>query len=163
MFCLACVLFPDSSHRVAKQLISEPYQGEKDLLEDIKNHIFTEYHLNFLARLNEFKRTTNSPQKGIGVTISEKNKEMFEKTREILTSIIKCLKFCGRQGIGLRGHRDNNNTSSFNNGNFKELLEFRANSGDNTLRKHLDAGKRNTMYTSKITQNDLLECIKEFI
>ena len=23
-----------------------------------------------------------------------------------------------------------------NNGNFKELLEFRANSGDNTLRKH---------------------------
>ena len=77
-------------------------------------------------------------------------------------SVLKCLEFCGRQGIGLRGHRDYNTTSSFNNGNFKELLEFRANSG-NTLRKHLDAGKRNAMCTSKTTQNDLLECIKELI
>ena len=36
---------------------------------------------------------------------------------------------------------------------FKEILELRANSSDNTLRKHLDAGKRNAMYTSKTTQN----------
>ena len=36
------------------------------------------------------------------------------------------------------------------------------NSGDNTLKKHLDAGKRNAMHTSKTTQNDLLEYIKKF-
>ena len=54
-------------------------------------------------------------------------------------------------------------TSSFNNAKFKELLEFRADLSDNTLRKHLDAGKRNAMFTSKTTQNDLLECMKEFI
>ena len=66
-------------------------------------------------------------------------------------------------GIDLRAHRDDSTTISLNNGNLKELLEFRANSGNNTLRKHLDAGKRNAMYTSKTTQNDLLECIKEFI
>ena len=68
-----------------------------------------------------------------------------------------------RKRIGLRGHGNNKTTSSFNNGNFKKLLEFRANSGDNTLRKHLDAGKRNAMYISKTTQNDLLDCIKKFI
>ena len=73
------------------------------------------------------------------------------------------MEFCGRQGIGLRAHRDDNITISLNNVNLKELLEFRANSGNNTLRKHLDAVKRNAMYTSKTTQNDLLECIKEFI
>ena len=109
-----------------------------------------------MVRLNEFFRRMNSPENGISVKISGKNKEKFEKYREILTSIIKCLEFCGRQGIGLRGHRDDNTTSSFNNGNFKELLEFRANSGDNTLGKHLDPGKRYAMYPSKITQNDLL-------
>ena len=80
-----------------------------------------------------------------------------------MTSIIKCLEFRGRKRIGLRGHGNNKTTSSFNNGNFKKLLEFRANSGDNTLRKHLDAGKRNAMYTSKTSQNDLLDCIKKFI
>ena len=78
-------------------------------------------------------RTTNYPEKDIGITISGKNKEKFEENREILMSIIKCLEFCGRQGLGLRGHRDDNITSSFSNGNFKELLEFRVNSGDNTL------------------------------
>ena len=36
------------------------------------------------------------------------------------------------------------------------------NSGDNTLKKHLDAGKRNPMHTSKTAQNDLLEYIKKF-
>ena len=96
-----------------------------------------------MTRLNEFMRTMNNPVKGIGVTISVKNKEEFEENREILMSIIKCLEICGRQGIGLRGHTDDNTPSGFNNGKFKELLEFRANSGDNTLRKHLDAGKRN--------------------
>ena len=57
-----------------------------------------------MARLNELMRTTNNPEKGIGVTISGENKEKFEENREILTSIIKCLEFCGRQGICLRGH-----------------------------------------------------------
>ena len=75
----------------------------------------------------------------MGLQYREKIRKSLKK-KEILTSIIKCLEFCVRQGIGLRSHRNENTTSSFNNGNFKELLEFRRNSGDNILRKHLDAG-----------------------
>ena len=37
-------------------------------------------------------------------------------------STIKSLEFCGRQGIGFRGHKDDNTTSSFSDGKFKELL-----------------------------------------
>ena len=80
------VLSPDSSHRVAIQLISEPYQDWKDLLEDIRNHAFNEYHLNSTTRLNEFFKQTNNPEKDIGVAISRKNKEKFEENREILMS-----------------------------------------------------------------------------
>ena len=87
-----------------------------------------------MVRINEFMRRMNSPEKGIDVTMQGKNKEKCEENREILTSIIKCLEFCGRQGIGLRGHRDENTTSNFNNDNFKKLLEVIANSGDNTIR-----------------------------
>ena len=79
MFCLACVLFPVSSHRVVKQVISEPYKDRKDLLEYIKNQTFTEYHLNSMARLNEFIGTMNKPEKGIGVTISGKEKKTLKK------------------------------------------------------------------------------------
>ena len=70
VFCLACVLFPDSSHGVAKHLMPEPYQDWKDLLEDIENHAFTEYHINSTARLNELMRTMKHPENCIGVTIS---------------------------------------------------------------------------------------------
>ena len=126
MFCLACVLFPDTSHRVAKQVLYEPYQDWKDLLEDIKNHAFTECYLNSMTRLNELMRTTNNPGKGLDVTKSGKNIEKFEENKEIWMYFIKCLEFCGRQAIGLRGHRDKNTTSSFNSGNFKDLFKFRA-------------------------------------
>ena len=75
VFYLLCVLFPDISHQVAKQLIYEPYQDWKDLLEDIKNHPFTEYYLNSMVRLNQFMKTMNNPEKVIGVAI--KNQKNF--------------------------------------------------------------------------------------
>ena len=107
MVCFAQLVF-QYTHRVAKQLISEPYQDWENIHEDIKNHAVIEYHLNSMTQLNKFMRTMNNPEKGIGVTISEKDKEKFEENREILTCIIKCLEFYGRLGIGLKDHRDDN-------------------------------------------------------
>ena len=70
--------------------------------------------------------------------------------------MLKCLEFCGRQGIALRGH-------SFNKGNFKALLALRVNAGDKVLEHHLETCARNATYTSKTTQNELLLCVKEFL
>ena len=53
-----------------------------------------------MARLNKFMRIMNNPEKGTGVKILGKNKEKFEENREILTSVINCLEFCWKQGIG---------------------------------------------------------------
>ena len=44
LFCIACVLFPDKSHRRPKKLITEPYQNWKDALNDLKNHAVCDYH-----------------------------------------------------------------------------------------------------------------------
>ena len=32
--------------------------------------------------------------------------ELVEKNREYISSIISAIKYCGRQGIALRGHQD---------------------------------------------------------
>ena len=73
-----------------------------------------------MLQLSEFIETLSNPEKDISVTILRKNRENFEENREILMSIIKCLEFCGRQGIGFKGEREDNATSSFNNGLFQK-------------------------------------------
>lgn len=50
---------------------------------------------------------------------------------------------------------------SLNHGNFKALLDFRIDSGDIALENHLKTCAKNATYISKITQNELLDCIRE--
>lgn len=112
-----------------------------------------------------FKQTHTNPARQIDLNISEETSVRVETNRQVLFAILKSLIYCGRQGISLRGHRDDDTEkcSSFNHGNFKELLKFRADAGDNILEQHLASCAKNTSYTSKTTQNELLLCIKEFM
>ena len=95
---------------------------------------------------------------------------LIEKNRHVLKSILKCIEFCGRRGITLRGHRDNDtqidtaekDSHHTNTGNFKELIRFQIDSGDSILEEHLRNCPKNATYVSKM-QNELLLCIKMFI
>lgn len=156
LYCLACVLFPDSSHRRPKKLITEPYSNWKDALADLKFHAGCSYHLSYMSRLMAFKQTFS-----IRFNMNDETAVRVLKNRQILYSIVKSIIFCGRQRIALMGHRDDDTEkcSSFNHGNFKELLRFRSNAGDEILQNHLASCAKNATYTSKTTQNELL-CIK---
>ena len=71
--------------------------------------------------------------------------------------------FCGRQNIALRGHRDSSFAESSNHGNFKALLSFRVDSGDDVLKEHLFSAPRNATYTSNTIQNQLISTIGKWI
>ena len=76
----------------------------------------------------------------------------IEENRLKLTSIVKCLLFCGKQNIPLRGHRNDERwlgSSSHNPGNFQYLLDFRVESGDEVLKEHFRTCPRNASYRSK--------------
>ena len=62
--------------------------------------------------------------------MNDESTSAVKRNREILKSLIKCLQFCGRQGVGLRGHRDNDTDNFLNKGNFKALIQFRIDAGD---------------------------------
>ena len=68
--------------------------------------------------------------------------------------------FYGRQGIALRGHRDDwkhvDEHSHANRSNFVALLHFKMQSGDKVLADHLASCGRSSLYTSKTTQNELI-------
>ena len=80
------------------------------------------------------------------------------KLRSIASTII----FCGRQALAFRGYDEDyfdidNEAQLLRYSNFLSLLLFRIDAGDEILRKHLLTAGRNAMYTSKETQNELIQ------
>ena len=86
--------------------------------------------------LQSFLQVSQGKQQRVDICISTANQKQTHLNRVFLTSIIKCLEFCGRQGIVLRGHRDYSTSESSNQGNFKALLDLRIDA-DIALDQHL--------------------------
>ena len=86
-------------------------------------------------------------------------KEQREKNFKMLTSVLECIKFCGRQGLALREHRFEDGA---NPGNFRALVDFRAQT-DTILSNHLEHSPRNAQYLSSGVQNKLIQVCGETI
>ncbi len=158
MFCF--VLFPITPSRAsrAQKLISSPYQNWKDAKSDLKAHGHLEYHRDSMALMNGFLAMMKKPSLTIENRLSSENQKQVEKNLQFLISIVKCLEFCGRQGIALRGHRDDSTSNALNQGNSK-LCD----AGDTALKHHLETCARSATYISKTSQNALLGCIKRYL
>ena len=103
----------------------------------------------------------------VGVThqLNAAHAKQIEKNKKRLVSIVKTVIFCGRQNIPLRGHRDDSTyeRSEVNLGNFQELLKFWMDAGDDLLVDHLSTAPSNATYRSKTTQNEIIDCCRDFI
>ena len=80
-----------------------------------------------------------------------------------MKSIVKTGNFCGQNNIPLRGRRDDCPDDQRLHGNFKVLLQFRVDSGDEKLKQHLEEVPRNATYHSKTTQNKIIETLGAYI
>lgn len=87
-------------------------------------------------------------------------RERIARNRLISQAIVESIILCGRQGIALRGHRDERTHVDFdpltNHGNFLALLQFRIQAGDEILKEHLQTAQGNALYTSKTIQNKMI-------
>ena len=99
----------------------------------------------------------------INILLNNAMAQQIQENRMKLKSILKTVIFCGHQNISLRGHRDDSNSSSTNKGNFRALLEFRADAGDTVLAKHLKTASSRATYVSKTIQNELIEVCGSYI
>ena len=93
----------------------------------------------------------------------------ISENRARLKPIIETIMFCGKQNIPLRGHRDDgliivkNDELSSREGNFRALLQYRIQCGDNVLKQHLQDCNKNASYISKTSQNQLIDIIGKLI
>ena len=127
LFCLACVLFPTSAHQGsrAKILITQPYRNWKDTREDLKNLSVLEYHKDSMEKMHSFLSCFKNPTTRIDQSITQTSAAVVSRNRQYIASILRAIEYCGRQGIALRGHRDDGplfDEASSNRGNFEELI-----------------------------------------
>lgn len=143
-------------------LVQTPLIKFKKALEALASHEKTEYHKDAYTRMVAFLEYMSKKRESIVVQLNSLHAAQIQKNREVLKSIIATVELCGRQGIALRGHRDDGKQleePDKNPGNFQTLLKFRCDAGDTALAEHLSKCARNATYRSKTTQNDIIEIL----
>ena len=161
-YCKYCALFGDNlnikSGLKADKLVTTPLTFWTTGSLKLKDHdAKSEMHKNATVMAEEFLKVMKSKQKSIDQQLDLAVASQIEKNKQKLYPVIKTILFCGQQNIALRGHRES--CSSQNPGNFRALLRFRVDSGDEVLKEHLETAPKNAMYTSNTIQNELITII----
>ncbi|KAJ8885669.1 hypothetical protein PR048_011867 [Dryococelus australis] len=98
----------------------------------------------------------------------QQKKNVIEESRKKLIPIIKTVIFCGALNIPLTGHRDDGDLQTepekkYGEGNFRALLKFRIDAGDEILASHSGLSDKNASYISNTNQNEIIQCCGDAI
>lgn len=161
IFCFYCRHFTsDNSGYRDEVLIVNGYSDCKHIGNMLEKHNSSNIHK---LSLEKYKSWISAKKTGsVATKLNTQLKEDILKNREIMRSLIRCVLYCGRQDIGLRGHRetnnyiDDNNDDNLkthidpfqNNGNFIELVKLLGLENDDFKTK-LNTLPKNAKYTSK--------------
>ena len=166
VLCRYCVLFgrkssyADSAKNQLGQLVNKPLSGSflKEATITLKNHEQTQYHKYSTTQANEFVIRHTTTNLNVDYLLNVADQHQQHENRKILLSIVKCLLFLAGQNLAFRGHDDDGLPCDVNlhQGNFKNLITFRAEAGDTVLAKHLQTCAKNASYLSPRIQNELI-------
>jgi len=116
--------------------------------------------------VDDFKNFVESAENSVVVKLNLNVQKQIEENLKKLIPIINTIFLCGRQNFPLRVHRDVGDLIQNivnNEGNFRELLKFRIDSGDDVLKNYLQNCPKNASFISKTEQNDLIDCCASVI
>lgn len=87
--------------------------------------------------------------------------ETVRLNRLVMKSVVDAVLFLSKQGLAFRGHDESN--TSLNRGNFKELLKLLIQSCPVETKQHYDKIKNVFTGDSKTIQNELIDCISDYL
>ena len=154
-FCFACRVFGRTGQQ-HEAFVSTGFHNWKTALKKFRVHQCTSAHKTAVLTWRTAERTRNNPETNVVTLVNHQTKNEVDENRRYLKDIIETLIFLGRQGISLRGHREN--SESLNKGNFLELLAFRAKDNE-LIHQFLIKKEKGITYTSHDIQQQLLEII----
>ena len=120
-----------------------------------------DYHLTSMTKMSEFITRYQEPSTAINIQMQATAQKRMEENQSVIASLFKVVLLCGKQGLALRDDHiswEEEDDESANEGNFIELVRFRAETDEN-LKKHLQKAPRNARYTSKTIQKQLIDSI----
>ena len=174
LWCKVCTLMTHSDVTRGQKmgfLVSKPLKNFKKLYGKdgyITQHKASQFHALNMERKKEFLQrtaTAENPKDALSLMYG-RSSETRSRNRAALQSIIKLTMLCGQQNISLRGHRDDGEVlskPSHNDGNFRALIRYTVEAGDEKLGEHLKKAPKNASYVSKTTQNEILSLSTDLI
>lgn len=178
LICVPCALFCPASKCIQGQellnLVTRPLQKYTRLNTDLNAHANKEYHKQAILMAEDFLKNID---KNIDVSkqIDIGRKKQAEENRKKMLPIIKSVMFCGENNIPLRGKDDNGKILTpdeddqweenmyKNDGNFRNVLRLKMDSGETALIDHFKKAGANAIYTSSQIQNEIIEASAEVI
>ncbi|XP_050316183.1 zinc finger MYM-type protein 1-like [Anthonomus grandis grandis] len=122
-------------------LVNVKMDNWKKAKEIFVAHESARYHKDCICAYENLEKIQKGVQEEVIDLLDEKRKEQAKQNRNKTRPIIEAIILCGRQEMSLRGHRDSGaleiDDSSKNEGNFREILKYRA-KGDTQLRETLE-------------------------
>ena len=110
-----------------------------------------------MTRMAAFKESCSNPVRNVATMLNKAHEEQVSRNAQVIKSLLKCVSFCGKQGLSFRGHRDVFTALDASKmGNFIELVRFRA-ENDDVLHTYLETSPMNALYTSKTIQNETID------
>ena len=168
-YCLPCVLFarkPDGRGCTFGVLVERPFTEFRKALGKngvLPCHQENSFHKSAVVAFDQRMQAEENPTQGIDVLIEKQRQTQFDMNKAALGSIVECIIYLGRQGLALRGHRDDSTADpDSNRGNLQELIAFRSKT-DEVLRKFLASCPLNATYLSKTIQNEIVNTLGDAV
>lgn len=176
VFCFVCRHFKPANNYAENVFTQKGFKNWRKMRENMNQHIDSTSHKDAVA---QWGASTQSGSSGAVVAqLSTQAASATQRNRECVASIARGALYCARQDIALRGHREKNPETakehgpeeseqdeifySSNRGNMQELIHLlKLESKD--LSQKMDKLPKNATYTSKDSQNQILQAASKVV
>lgn len=156
VFCAPCFLFGRAHFN--SEFVSSPFRNWKNATGTsrgaLNRHSLSQTHQECVEQAASFIAVMEKNQQSIKSQLSAAYDNQVQLNTRALLSIIDCIQFLVKQGLGLRGSNWDKGAKK-EDGNFTSLLDFVSKySAD--LKSHLHSSPKNARYLSPKIQNEFI-------
>ena len=126
VYCAPCALLCSEHNRINKGfLVNVPFRNWVKVGDALATHAKHKYHAHPMQEADTLRAVVESPDSRLDVMVNTALQDRLATNKHVLQEIVRATLYLTKQGLPLRGHREQFSSSS-TPGNFLALLKDRA-------------------------------------